>query len=106
MFDPYILLEINIYCQDLISFVFTRKLFFIYILSYAANHPGLLKHYHTQKHEYKTPHEFNKFWTNVLSPQLQETTFSRTLHEKTPGASTSYTTNISHLVGLPLCYAI
>lgn len=82
------------------------KLFFIYILSYAANHPSLLKHYHTQKQEFKSPHEFNKFLTEVLSPQLQETTSARTLHEKTPGVSISHTTDISHLVGLLLCYAI
>lgn len=75
------------------------------ILSYAAEHPNLLMHQHTQNHEIKTPHEFKKFWTDVLSPHQQETTLSRTLHEKRPGLSTSHTTDVSHLVGLLLCYA-
>jgi len=50
------------------SYLFSQGSCSLYILSHAAEHPNLLKHYHTQKHEFKTPHELKKFWTDVLSP--------------------------------------
>lgn len=58
------------------------------ILSYTAEHPNFLEHYHTQIHGFKTPRDFKKFWTfssllirnNFLKKSTWQSSWSDKVH--------------------------
>lgn len=97
-------IEILRICIVKISFgLFSQGSCSLYILSYAAEHPNFLEHYHTRIHGFKTPHDFKKFWT---FPSLSiRNNFLKKFTWKNSWSDMAHTAEISHSEGLLLCYA-
>lgn len=73
------------------------------ILSYKAEHPNLLEHYHTQMHGFKTSHDFKQIWT--FPSLLKRNNFLKKSTWQSLWSGPAHSAEISLSEGLLLCFA-